>query len=251
MPAPFFTASSLQQTSYLKATQHPWPCLLFLLPLLAGYEGGVIWLGGTQPDALRNGADAWLHWALDAFGLSQLYWAPAFIVLLLFIWSWNRRDDRPTDLFGVCAGMAIESVACALGLWLISRELGPTLDGLGIELAAGASPNPALAQIISFVGAGIYEEVLFRLLLFSVLVWLLQEMEISVPLAVLLAAIASAAIFSAAHHIGPYGERFNGYAFLFRSLAGLYFALLFKLRGFGVAVGAHVCYDVLVGVVVG
>ena len=31
--------------------------------------------------------------------------------------------------------------------------------------------------------------------------------------------------------------------------AGLYFALLFRLRGFGIAVGAHALYDVMVGVV--
>ena len=42
---------------YLRATRHPWPCLLFLLPLLAAYELGVHQLGGGQPDALRNGAD--------------------------------------------------------------------------------------------------------------------------------------------------------------------------------------------------
>jgi hypothetical protein len=36
--------------------------------------------------------------------------------------------------------------------------------------------------------------------------------------------------------------------FVFRTVAGLYFTLLFVLRGFGVAVGAHAGYDVLVGV---
>ena len=45
-------------------------------------------------------------------------------------------------------------------------------------------------------------------------------------------------------------EVFDAYVFLFRTLAGVYFAVLFQLRGFGIAVGAHACYDVLVGVVV-
>jgi membrane protease YdiL (CAAX protease family) len=67
----------------------------------------------------------------------------------------------------------------------------------------------------------------------------------------LLAAAASALIFSSAHHIGPHGENFDGYVFLFRTLAGLYFAILYQLRGFGIAVGAHACYDVLVGVALG
>ena len=65
---------------YLVATRHAWPCLLFLLPLLIAYEVGVFWVGGTQPEALRNGADTWLRWGLDAFGLHQLYWAPVLVV---------------------------------------------------------------------------------------------------------------------------------------------------------------------------
>ena len=77
---------------YLAATRHPWPCLLFLLPLLAAYEAGVYWLGGTQPEALRNGADTWLHWGLEAFGLSQLYWPPVLIALVFLVWSWKRRE---------------------------------------------------------------------------------------------------------------------------------------------------------------
>src|SRR5581483_10970443 len=92
---------------YLSATRHPWPCFLFLLPLLLAYEGGVVWLGGTNPDALRNGADAWLRWGLENFGLSQLYWAPGLIAGVFLWWSWRRRWDRPGDLFGVAAGMAI------------------------------------------------------------------------------------------------------------------------------------------------
>ena len=43
----------------------------------AAYEVGVLWLGGTQPDTVRNGADTWLRWGLESFGLQQLYWAPA------------------------------------------------------------------------------------------------------------------------------------------------------------------------------
>src|SRR5665213_3226717 len=54
---------------YFAATRHPWPCLLFLMPLLASYEGGVFWLGGAHPDALRIGADNWVRCALTAVGL--------------------------------------------------------------------------------------------------------------------------------------------------------------------------------------
>ena len=238
-------------SEYLRATRHPWPCLLFLLPLLAAYEAGVFYLGGGQPEVLRNGADNWLRQGLALAGLRQHYWTPALLLTLLVGWNYLRRHDQPGDLVGVLSGMSIESVGFALGLWGISRTLGPLVDYFGLELSMAAGANPALGQVVTFVGAGIYEELLFRLLLFSGLMLLLRRSSAGTALAVTVAALASALFFSAAHHLGPYGEPFEGYTFLFRTVAGLYFALLFQLRGFGIAVGAHACYDVVVGVTVG
>jgi membrane protease YdiL (CAAX protease family) len=239
-----------RRVGYFSATRHPWPCTLFVLPLLAAYEGGVLLLGEEDPETLRNGADAWLRSALAGLGLPQLFWAPALLVALCLLWCWVRYRDCPRDLLGVCIGMAAESVAFALGLWGLSRGLGPLLDQFGIQLELGPPADQPLTQIIGFVGAGIYEEMLFRLLLFSFLVWGLRLALVPRPLNILLAALGSATLFSAAHHLGPYGEDFDGYTFLFRTLAGVYFALLYQLRGFGIAVGAHAGYDVLVGVLV-
>ena len=153
------------RVSYFAATRHPWPCLLFLVPLLAAYEGGVLWLGGPQPDAWRTGVDTWLRWALESFGFDQVYWPPVLLAILFFVWSCLWWTTRPGDLLGVTTGMMIESVVFALGLWGISRSLGPMLENLGIKMQYGPASERAVGQIITFVGAGIYEEVLFRLLL--------------------------------------------------------------------------------------
>jgi hypothetical protein len=244
------------QAGYLASTRHPWPCLVFLLPLLIAYEAGVLWLGGAQPEVLRNGADAWLRWGLEAFGLPQLYWAPVLIVVIFLGWSWTRRWDRPEKLAAICRGMVIESALFAVGLFGLSHALGPLFNDLRelrvpdacFVLNAG-SESKGIGQIITFVGAGIYEEILFRLLFFLALGWLLRLAAGSRLRSALLTTLASAAVFAAAHHIGPYGEPFDRSIFLFRALAGLYFALLYQMRGFGIAVGTHTCYDVLVGVV--
>jgi hypothetical protein len=235
------------ESGYLAATRHPWPCLLFLLPLLLAYESGVVWLGGTHPDILRSGADTWMRWGLEVFGLGQLYGLPILLMLVFVTWSWLRRGDRPPDLAGIWLGMALESMALALLLWGLSRGLRPVLNLLEVPLAWAPSSLP---DLISFVGAGIYEEVLFRLLLFSALFGLLRLALAPWVLAFTVAATASALLFAGAHHFGPFGEEFDSYVFLFRSLAGVYFAALYQARGFGVAVGTHACYDVLVGVVV-
>ncbi|HEV3203959.1 MAG TPA: CPBP family glutamic-type intramembrane protease [Gemmataceae bacterium] len=239
----------LRRVGYWTSTRHPWPCLLFLLPLLAAYEGGVLWLGGTQPEALRNGADTWLHWGLEVFGLSQLYWPPVLIVLIFLFWSWLRSWDRPKDLFNVFWGMGFESLIYAGGLVILSRALRPFLDHFGIILATPPKNDPTLANLITFVGAGIYEEVLFRLIIFTLMVFFLLWIDTPGLMAFLAGAVGSACLFSGAHHAGPHGEAFDSYVFLFRTVAGLYFTLVYHFRGFGIAVGSHVCYDIIVGII--
>ena len=55
-------------------------------------------------------------------------------------------------------------------------------------------------------------------------------------------------LFSAAHHVGPYGEQFHWFAFIFRFLAGVFFSVVYVYRGFGIAAGSHAAYDIMVGV---
>lgn len=235
--------------AYFAATRHPWSCLLFLMPLLIAYEIGIFQLGGTRPDQLRNGADAWLRGGVGSFGLNPLYWTPALVLIVFVVGSVTCRKPRPDEPLTIWIGMGVESIVFAFGLWGVSRGLGPVLDRVGVKLAL-LNHTDALRQVVTFVGAGIYEEVLFRLLLFSGLIWLMRCAGVVYFMAVPFAALASAVVFAAAHHIGASGEPFDNYAFIFRTVAGVYFALLYQLRGFGVAVGAHAFYDVLVGVCV-
>lgn len=234
---------------YFTAARHPWPTLVMLLPLLAVYEGGVAWLGGPRPELIRNGADAWLRAALDAFGIGQIVLAPWLVGFCFAVWSWRRRADRPGGLLTICSGMALECFVFALVLWGLSYGFAPFLNYLGVTLSTRAGPDPVLSRVITFIGAGIYEEIMFRLVLFSGLAWVLRLALIPKHAALGMAAVVSALIFAAAHHIGPHGERMDSYVFLFRTMAGLYFALVYQVRGFGIAAGAHACYDVLVGLV--
>jgi hypothetical protein len=235
--------------TYLSSTRHPWAGFLFLLPLLLAYEGGVLWLGGDQAAELRNGADAWMRWVLEVFGAGHVLVAPAVVLAVMLVWSWWRWADRPEDPITTWFGMAFESALFAAVLWQFSRNFGPIIDGLGIKLQITVRTAPP-GQILTFIGAGIYEEVLFRLGLFGGLALLLRAVRIPWLVAWILAASAAAAAFAAAHNVGPYGEPMRPDYFVFRTIAGLYFTVLFVARGFGIAVGAHAGYDILVGVTV-
>jgi membrane protease YdiL (CAAX protease family) len=221
--------------------------MVFVLPLLAAYEMGVVKLGGSHPETVRNGADNWLRVALAAFGLP--FWLPPlFLLVVLWWWAWYRRGDQPNDLIGILSGMAIESVAYSVGLWLVSGAINHFLEYSGITLSLDPEAEQSVRQLITFTGAGIYEEALFRLILFSGLLVLLRQLDLHAYFVQGGAALASALLFSVAHHLGPYGQPYSNFAFLFRLAAGLYFAALFQLRGFGIAVGAHACYNIMVSV---
>jgi membrane protease YdiL (CAAX protease family) len=158
------------------------------------------------------------------------------------------RKSRPADVVGLCTGMAVESVVYALALCGLSRGLAALIESLSVYLAAGSSSETTLQQIITYVGAGVYEEVLFRLVLFTLLLWICAHCRLPARLCIFSAALGSAVLFAAAHHFGSHGEQFDAYAFGFRSLAGVYFAYLYYYRGFGVAAGTHAVYDVVVGI---
>jgi membrane protease YdiL (CAAX protease family) len=63
------------------------------------------------------------------------------------------------------------------------------------------------------------------------------------------AIIATSLLFSAVHYqvftFNANADIFSWSTFIFRFLAGVVFSVLFVVRGFGVAVGTHAMYDVL------
>jgi membrane protease YdiL (CAAX protease family) len=102
-------------------------------------------------------------------------------------------------------------------------------------------------RLVAFLGAGIYEEVLFRLMLLPCCVAALTRVGVPRAKSLVAAVIVTSLVFALAHYIGPHGDRWQSFSFLFRAVAGSFFATLFVYRGFGIAAGAHAGYDILVG----
>ena len=123
------------------------------------------------------------------------------------------------------------------GIWLGGRLASSALGSLAHSSLA--------TQVMISLGAGIYEELLFRVILVSGLAWLARKVfGWSVTSAGLLAVGVGALIFSAFHYIGPYGDRLSLGSFAFRTVAGLLFSSLYMLRGFGITAWTHALYDV-------
>jgi membrane protease YdiL (CAAX protease family) len=98
--------------------------------------------------------------------------------------------------------------------------------------------------IVLSLGAGFYEELVFRVLLVGTLAGIFHASGFDRRKAGIFAALLAALLFSAFHYIGPYGDAWRAPSFIFRFLAGLAFSALFLLRGFGIAAWTHALYDV-------
>jgi len=223
--------------TYWSLSRTPLTSLVFTMPLVLAYEGGVLVLGRGSP---RNGADVWLRTLLDHLGFGQYFLLPALTIVGLLAWH-HVAHDRWRWSPGILIAMAGECVfwaAMLMGIARLQDRLWPLM------LAEGES---FVARLIAYCGAGLYEEVLFRLLLMPALGWLLMQFGAGAVAATVQAMVISSLLFSFAHYVGPLGDTFNPYSFTFRFLAGLFFAALFSVRGFGIAAGTHAAYDMLVG----
>jgi membrane protease YdiL (CAAX protease family) len=235
-------------SGYWAESRRPLTSLAFILPLLVIYEGGVLALG---PSAVRNGADIWLRRFLDLLGLQHYFLLPVLTIGLLLVWH-QLNHDRWRISMTVVYAMYLECMALAFLLIGIAH-----LQAALLENVAGASTTfldlrdsaaaQFLGRLVGFFGAGIYEEVLFRLALLPVVRAALLHAGATALRASSGAVLLTSLLFSAAHYLGAYGEPFAWHSFFFRFLAGAFFAILMVYRGFGIAAGTHATYDILVG----
>ncbi len=276
--------------SYLERTSRPVYAIVFLLPFIFFYEIGTFLINTDvlNRSQVRVVAFVWLQQLLQYLGTSsRIAWiAPPLIVILILIglqlasrkrWYFNASDYIPMVL--ECTLLAVPLIVLSLffNRPVVTPDQVPRPDsntpaavsrlvgGSGAAMA-DAIHDPALplaadsqtrshslmANIVTGVGAGIYEELVFRLILICVLMMLFQDLiGMSHSNAIVSSVLISAALFSAHHHIivldGHLGRSapFNWTEFSFRTMAGVYFAALFALRGFGITAGTHAFYDII------
>lgn len=202
--------------------------IALIFPLFLAYAIGVLFTGNV------NGADVVTRELYGTLGRGTYLLVYALVAVVFLLWL--RRNGRwSTFRFDIAAPVILEAALYALTLGAAVTLIVDRVLGLG--LTAGS--------VINALGAGVHEELVFRLALIGLLV---MAFERCTPprVAVALAIVASSVAFSAAHHAGAYGEPFTMHAFAFRCFAGLAFALMFWFRSLAHAVYAHVLYDVLV-----
>ena len=219
--------------------------VLFVLPLVALYQVGIVQSGSH----VRNMAELWIVQFISAVGLPAAHVINALIILG-FVAAFLSVDKKTSLCLWFMLLMALESVLYAAAM---VRGLGLAATVLHHEVGrfmslGGVNWTPLLVGL----GAGVYEELVFRLGLLGGGAYLLRTVSRwsrGASLAVML--VVSSVVFSAVHYVGPLGDSPELFSFLFRALAGLVLGTIFIYRGLGIAAWAHALYNLLVFLVVG
>ena len=227
--------------SYFIQTRSSFYSFLFTIPLFFIYEVGILFLSKDDILVVRNGADFLMRSILESFGIFGLYGLGAIFLIgfiITYIYFFNDKSNKSirADYLFI---MIFESVCWALILYfLLSKFMLVLMNPIGKTITQ---------QVTLAVGAGIYEEFLFRVMLISGLtgiigfVFLWREKVRKAA-----ALIIAAGIFSAFHFMGDYGDFFSMELFLLRFFAGIVLGVLYIARGFGITAYAHSIYDLIV-----
>jgi membrane protease YdiL (CAAX protease family) len=236
--------------TYWKLSRAPRYSVTFALPLLILYQVLVLALSRFAGNQLRNGADIILQSFFVAIAGRRGPLLFVLVVIGVSIWFIARDLKRSGRVeWKVFAWMTAEAVLLALVFGLVVGTVTSKLLSSFHTLAIlGGQPSMSLgARLMLSLGAGLYEELLFRVLLVSGLLLLTQRvMGMRPAVANIFAVGVSAVIFSAFHYIGPYGDPLRLDSFVFRAIAGVAFSTLYVFRGFGITAWTHALYDVLV-----
>jgi membrane protease YdiL (CAAX protease family) len=275
------------QDSYLERTSRPIYAVIFLLPFIVFYEIGTFRINtnALHQSQTRVVAFVWLQNFLESLGFAGKFaWAApplAVIIILLSLQITSRKQWSFWfyDFFlmiGECIFLAAPLIVLTLLISSVNvhhtqSRMDSNFDAHYYQVTVCSSSNnydvnssqanhnidfterqPLMADIVTGIGAGIYEELVFRLILICVLMMQFQDLlRMSHVNAIVLSVLISAALFSAYHHIDFFTGRpntidpFDITEFAFRTIAGVYFAILYAIRGFGITAGTHGCYNII------
>ena len=227
--------------SYFSTSRSYFYSFLFTIPLFFVYEISILFLSKDDIIVVRNGADFLMRNILESFDIYGLY-ALGFVFFSGFALSFIffiKADKKKELKFNFLFFMFIESVLWSFILYLmLSKFMLVLMNPMGKMI---------LQQVTLAIGAGIYEEFLFRVLLIAGLTRLLGFIFLWKQLSrKIVALIISGGIFSAFHFMGEYGDFFSMELFLLRSFAGIILGVLYLFRGFGITAYTHSIYDLIV-----
>jgi hypothetical protein len=247
------TSAVAAAQTYWRATRAARYALLFAVPLFVFYQL-LIAVEPVSPQGMwRNGADVILQSLFIALAGSR---GPlVFLITLnvagawLIIRDWRRHPGplRLRYFAFMLAEAALLAFVAGFTIGSLTAQV-VTPPPMAIAIPDGASLS---TRLMLAIGAGLYEELLFRVLLVGAIAVVgVRVFNLRTGVAAAIAVVVGAFLFSAFHYVGSGADTLQLYSFTFRFIGGLFFSALYVLRGFGITAWTHALYDVLVMVVI-
>ena len=226
-------------SNYLRFSRSAYYSVLAALPLLVAYEILVI-LTQSRYWSLRNAADMWIRTFLLAFDLQAQHLTFVMIGIFLALIPLAKSHSSGVRLkWSYFALMLAESFVYSLilgnVLQLILRVSGLSSSGPG---------NGPLQNFALSLGAGLFEEIIFRVLLLNLLFFILKPFLRNKVSTAIVSVLIASLLFSISHYVGSMADQWEWYSFMFRWVAGLLFTVLYFVRGFAITAYTHALYDI-------
>jgi membrane protease YdiL (CAAX protease family) len=247
---------------YFARSQQPLEILVFLLPLIAFYEIGLLWVLREGDRVLDNKAHDAIRRVFETIGLDpERMSLPALslpgllLVVVLLVWHVLTRRNWTVDLRTVGL-MVCESACLALPLVVLAQVVVQALSQPILALSVGAGQPlayealrelPIVGRIAVSIGAGLYEELVFRMLAIAVVHTICVDLfKRSERTGILIAIAVSTILFTIYHPLHLADGSIDWPRAAAYIVIGLYFGSVYAYRGFGIVVGAHAAYDIAV-----
>jgi len=231
--------------TYFSDTKNLLYSFLISLPLFLAYELLIL---TSQPDSsqiVRISVDSWFKSVFSLFGVNAVSITLLIVALFGMYILYKEREQLRELRFKYFPAMIGESTIYAVLVTLVATYFVSMVFAISANVPI--STLTGLQKFALSLGAGLYEELFFRVILVSVLIWVFQKVFNNKNWAAITAAvILSAFLFSMVHYVGSMGDPFTLSSFAYRFVFGLMLNGIYVWRGFGIAAWTHALYDLMV-----
>ena len=215
--------------------------ILFLTPFVVLYELLCYFLFNNKDYVIRNSADAFIRSNFDIISNNFQFYYPLILITLIIIYvlyNYEKYDNFhfSLDYYFI---MVIEGFIYSIVLLIIINGFGVFDDDIIYNY------NTYLLNFYSSLGAGVWEEVFFRLFMYNVIYYVANKIFNNKKTAIITAIIISSLLFSMFHYYGNQADIFFLNTFIIRFVAGVLLCLIYIKRGLGITCFTHLVYDVL------
>lgn len=230
--------------TYFRQTRGLYYSYIFSLPLFLLYEFFIRFSQIGSEQIVRISVDIWFQTLFSFLGFEALTATLAIALIIGAIIIFKHRKNLPALKLRYFGWLLVESVLYAILFSLLISQFLELI--LQMNLQNNTASLSKLQLFSLSLGAGLYEELFFRVFLVSALFYGTQYFFNAKKTAYIISAIIAAVIFSGVHYVGEFADTLTLGSFLFRFLFGLTLNVIYVVRGFGCTAWTHAIYDLIV-----